>query len=55
MGIRPPGINRYAKTWEDLSSAEQAHILAFSQIIAVDDQSEIPTCPLLKQNSKRPS
>jgi hypothetical protein len=55
MGIRPPGINRHATVWDDLSAVEQAHILAFSQITNVDDQPEMPTCPLLKQSSKKQS
>lgn len=52
MGIRPPGINRYAKTWDDLSAVEQSHILAFSQLKALDDTPEPQQCPLINYKKR---
>ena len=47
MGVRPPGVNRHAETWDDLTAFEQAHILAFDQLSEIDRATtELPRCPL---------
>lgn len=36
-GLRPPGLNRQAESWEDLSSFEQSLMIAFHQLVEHDE------------------